>query len=93
MDHDKVSKLLGIVEKCAAHGTKLASISNAALAELLELNDRLKQEAAKANIQAEVKRAFVPATSINQVPSEDADIKPSVYPGDSATATLADRRV
>ena len=86
MDHDKVFKLLGIVKECAGHTGKLAAISNAAMKELFELNDKLKVTAIKAN----------PPTPVEPEPEtrdEEPNVRPSVYPGDSETATIADRRI
>ena len=99
IDHQRVSTLLNIVEQTSHHGTKLASIGNAALKELAELNDQLKEEATKANAdeakrrqQIEARRQQLAAQGQGTV-VEGADRPVPIYPSDSETATIADRRI
>lgn len=129
VDFKRSAELLHIVEKCAGHGPKLNAIASAAMAELLELNDQLKEAALKVERKLQADRATAEATAKAQQeadaraeeerisprlplrpttstdpartiasqpymsPSEEPDIRPSVYPQDSNTATIADRRV
>ena len=99
IDHDRVANLLAIVRECSGHTGKLASISNAAMKELLELNDQLKEEAMKANAdeakrrqQIEARRQQLAAQSQGTI-VEGADRPVPIYPSDSETASIADRRI
>ena len=129
VDFQRSAELLHIVEKCAGHGPKLNAIASAAMAELLELNDKLKavaletekklqakQAEDKAKVQAKLEadaRAqeetltrprmtpaprTEPAPTVRGTPADtfgtqDPDVRPTVYPSDSNTATIADRRL
>lgn len=127
VDFQRSAELLHIVEKCAGHGPKLNALATAAMNELLDLNDKLKvvaikaeQEAAKLRAEGEAKeRAKVEAearaqeaaaarqpriiptfegpremsTSAQADTSGDPNVRPQVYPSDSNTATIADRRL
>lgn len=99
MDTGKVSELLHIVERCAGHSGKLSFLSGAAMKELLKINEEVKMAAAR-DVEAEkeqVARAIPstpePEEERNIKPTEDTMVKPSVFPADSRTATIADRRV
>ena len=101
-DHEHVSHLLNIVAQCAGHSGKLGSISNAAMAELLELNAKIKAQAVEAQkererqegldraaAQADVEPVVEPEPEVD----DDGVLRPTVYPSDSETATIADRRL
>lgn len=112
VDFQRSAELLHIVEKCAGHGPKLNALATAAMNELLELNEDLKQKAievekkladeravvkAKADAkQAEVTRREEEAARPKPVVEsrrEEPDVRPPIYPQDSETATVADRRM
>ena len=122
VDFQRSAELLHIVEKCAGHGPKLNAIASAAMAELLELNDKLKAVALEAEKKLQAKQVedrakeqakleaearaqeetltrprMTPEPSVRGTPDTfdkpDADARPTVYPNDSATATIADRRL
>lgn len=102
---ERVYGLLHIVEKCSGHSGKLSSLSNAAMKELLEVNEAVRQEAiaeaqkqAKAQAELDAKAAVKREDDIRREEatprrSEEPNIRPSIYPGDSETATIADRRI
>jgi hypothetical protein len=133
-DHEHVSHLLNIVAQCAGHSGKLGAISNEAMHELLELNDKMHVQGTERRKRAEAKKAEEKIAHDRKVaadneanqpksgpkviaaqPSEeekiaadndrlreeeieheaedDGTIKPSVFPADSQTATIADRRM
>lgn len=103
VNHEHVSELLNIVEKCAGHIGKLQYISNEAMKQLLELNEQIRLDGVKAKEAAEAKAAAAalrarPRTTppIKPTVEEDEsgdDVKAKVYPGDSETETIADRRI
>lgn len=98
-DHDRVSALLNIVAKCAGHSGKLSSISNAAMAELIEANDQIKQKALAQKAKVDADEATKKAEPTEVVEKEHVEeigpnmVRPSVFPADSQTATIADRRI
>lgn len=94
-DMSRAAALLHIVEKCAGHSGKLGSLSNAAMSALLKINDGIK---AKAIEDAEAERAEAARNRPKVIEPEplepnDGNTRPTVYPGDSQTATIADRRL
>lgn len=97
-DHDRVSALLNIVAQCAGHSGKLGALSNAAMAELLEGNKHLHEKAVAKKKQVEEADAKMKADQVeveeeNEEEEQDGTIKPSVFPRDSNTATIADNNV
>ena len=94
-DHEHVSHLLNIVAQCAGHSGKLGAISNEAMAELLDLNAKMhvkgmeRRKAAQAE-EASKKQAAVEET---EEKAEEAPLRPSVFPRDSQTATIADANI
>ncbi len=71
LDFEKIAALLSVIEKCAGHSGKLGSIANAAMAELLTLNDKIKAEAtAKAVVADE------PVEESEDAPDEDEPTQP-----------------
>ena len=104
VDHGHVSDLLNIIEKCAGHTGKLSFIANEAMSQLLTLNEQIRVDAVKAKEAAEAKAAAAVAKakpkavpSIKPPKDEDeddtGDTKPKSFPSDSATDTIADRRI
>jgi hypothetical protein len=102
VDFQRSAELLHIIEKCAGHGPKLNAIASTAMNELLELNDKLQalavkaqQETAKLKAEADAKtQAKMDAqNALTDRRSGESDAHPSIYPQDSQTATIADRRV
>lgn len=94
-DHEHVSHLLNIVAQCAGHSGKLGSLSNAAMAELLELNAKIKEAGVARQRQAQADEAEAKSEETVEVQEEpgDADLKPAVFPQDSQTATIADANI
>lgn len=93
-DHEHVSHLLNIVAQCAGHSGKLGSLSNAAMAELLKLNAKIKEAGVARQKQAQVDEAEAKAEkTVNEQEDPGADLKPSVFPQDSQTATIADNNI
>ena len=102
LDDVRISNLLAIVREAAAHSAKLTHIGSAAMTELFALNDQLrieaveetkKQAALKAEADAKDAARRAPIEPRQPGPDESPDARPSVYPGDSNTATIADRRM
>jgi len=80
--------LLLLIEKALTHGNKFSAITAKAMSELTIINDNLK-----IGIVQPQQQAFVPTPlAVEPKLDETPNIKPSVYPSDSATATIADRR-
>jgi hypothetical protein len=48
IDLTKVSELLAVVEKCAAHGPRLNAIASGAMDTLLKINEDMRQESVEA---------------------------------------------
>ena len=94
-DHEHVSHLLNIVAQCAGHGGKLGSLSNAAMAELSDLNAKIKEASVAKQKQLAKDNAEAKAVPTEELveEAEDEVVRPSVYPADSQTATIADRRL
>lgn len=106
LDFERIHSLLNTVHLCAGVGPKLTSIGNAAMAELTKINDAIKVAAREAEEERRA-RAIPSAPAENDPsmpepdedvkrnikPTEDTMVKPSAYPADSRTATIADRRV
>ena len=99
IEHQRVEGLLNIVRECANHTGKLSSISNAAMKELSELNDRLKEDATRANADEAKRRQQIEARRQQAQEREQgtvvegADRPVPIYPSDSETASIADRRI
>lgn len=91
-DHEHVSHLLNIVAQCAGHSGKLGSLSNAAMAELLELNAKIKEAGVARQKQAQADEAEAKAEETVKE-TEDTSLRPSVFPRDSQTATIADANI
>lgn len=96
-DMQTAAALLHIVEKCAGHSGKLGSLSNAAMAALMKINDSIKVKASEeAKAKAEEEAALKAAERDEKDDGDDkADgtFAPSVFPRDSQTATIADNNV
>lgn len=93
-DHEHVSHLLNIVAQCAGHSGKLGSLSNAAMAELLELNAKIKEAGVARQKQAQADEA---EAKVEETGEEQEDLgldrRPSSWPSDSQTATIADANI
>lgn len=92
LDLERASTLLNIIEKCADHGNQLNHLSAAARAELGKINDSLKPKPALVPTPS-VRSKGLAAVEKELEAAGEGDAKPSVYPGDSETATIADRRI
>lgn len=93
-DHEHVSHLLNIVAQCAGHSGKLGSLSNAAMAELLELNAKIKEAGVARQKQAQADEAAAKSEeTVEEQEDLGADLKPAVFPRDSQTATIADNNI
>ena len=75
VDFEKVAALLAVVSQCAGHSGKLGAISNAAMAELMTLNGKIKEDAVKAK-EDEAKAAQTEET----VDEEETDEGPVPTP-------------
>ena len=99
IDHQRVEGLLNIVRECANHTGKLSSISNAAMKELSDLNDHLKEEAYIATANEAKRRQQIEARRQQAQEREQGTVVGGVdrpvpiYPSDSETASIADRRI
>jgi hypothetical protein len=96
-DHDRISALLNIVAQCAGHSGKLGALSAAAMHELMDANEAIKQGVLAKRQQDEAARQAAQAVPEDeeQAPAGDEDPaqRPFVHPSDSQTATIADRRL
>jgi hypothetical protein len=93
-DHEHVSHLLNIVAQCAGHSGKLGSLSNAAMAELLELNAKIKEAGVARQKEAQAEKASKKQAAVEETEEEtEAPLRPSVFPRDSQTATIADENI
>lgn len=90
MDIAKVSELLAVVEKCAAHSGKLSAISNAAMARLLEINEAIRQAAVEETKATRLREAVeaqqAKAVAEDTTSANVADPKP---PRESETDKIA----
>lgn len=57
IDYDRISVLLSVIESSAGHSGKLNAIANAAMGELLDLNEAIRQEAISAKEVADKEAA------------------------------------
>lgn len=99
-DHERISALLNIVEKCAGHSGKLGALSNMAMSELLEANEQIRERAikAKTDIEARLAQKKTVVDEHDDYPTDAAEeedanfVKPPTYPAGSNTATIADNK-
>ena len=69
-DHEHVSHLLNIVAQCAGHSGKLGAISNEAMHELLELNNKMYVKGMERRKAAQAEEAKVQAVEAKRVQDE-----------------------
>lgn len=89
MDDHEVQRtwmLLQIVEASAKHGAKLANVTGTAMEELSHVNEGLKKKPTATAPMAAKPRVVTE-------PTGNEPVRPNVYPNDSQTATIADRRI
>jgi hypothetical protein len=97
IDHTKVESLLNIVRECAGHTGKLASISAAAMTELMSLNEDIRNEAmarakndAKKQAEATTKEQAKVEEGNKDGTQEDGKV---IHTADDPNPNLADRRI
>lgn len=102
IDFARAQQLLSVVHDCAGVGPKLTSLGNAAMTELTKMNDAIKVAAIEAEKERVRQEGIDRAAQINPTgdptqpdPDEEllSNVRPSVHPSDSRTATIADSNI
>ena len=101
VDHEYVSSLLNIAEKCTGHSGKLSNLQAWSIGELIRVNAEIKEDAVNNRKQAEAEQdaeAQQKATGLPKEPGVEGDHHDDVDPNDIHTVdnpnpNLIDRRV
>lgn len=89
LDVARIQGLLDIAERSNQHGNKLSNLSSAAIEELLQINAKLKEEAAKL-AQAAAERAQVRHDKPQAIPSRQLEAKESQLQGEQENTFTSD---
>jgi hypothetical protein len=102
IDHDYVSALLNIAEKCTGHSGKLSNLQSWAIGELMRVNDEIKAEAVNHRKQAEEEQAAAAqrqaeheaeAHAQQPEPEPEPDGEPTIFTSDNPNPNLIERGV
>jgi hypothetical protein len=73
VDHDYVSSLLNIAEKCTGHSGKLSNLQSWAIGELIRVNAEIKEDAVATKHDAEAKAVAEADQKASGLPEEPGD--------------------